>query len=693
MSLLAYIDSDEEIISVISRLRKASDREIFFVVPKRALFVQSLVNLRLLDREAKKLGKKLCLVAPDEESLNLVRKSGIESRSSLEGVQGMGQPPRPPLPARLPETPPSAGIGSNPTEATPIAADGASLPRSESIGSSSFFMVDESILPVRSFGEKGKAVSLRESVNPPVLSNGGPSPASTVSRSIPVRDRTPKRMTALNSATVPYAFQPKPESQAPSTSVESPEVADRANPLDSQVLGRPRPLNFSGAPVQDRKPSAPYGSDSGEGSASVGFDREAISRFYRKPASNTMPVRASVPRSDVGKHSGSNTFHWILFGGVALSIVAIVGVALAIFLPHADVTVVAKEISSSTDVEVLAKTDQSVVDVKGKLIPLRVVETEKDIVKSFPSTGQSSVSDSRARGVVTFSNSFGSDPQFLVATTRIESPDGKIFRLTKGVTIPGMKNEGGESVPGTVEAEVMADASGSGYNVDPTTFTIPGLKGSPKYDKIKVSSSKSFTGGDGQGNSIASVSADDVVRAKEDSLKALPDALRAELEKDLRPGEKLLDDAILSETLSADPSPGVGSVAASFDFRIHVSVRALIFSENDLRTVAAASLGSEAKPDQLHIEYTVPHPDFTAKSLGIKARVSFDKKQDIDTEAIKKSLLGKSMEDVQSALADYRNIQKIEVVFWPRFMTSRIPSRPSQVSITVKTVSDKSGGM
>ena len=53
-----YIENDEEIISVIGRLRRSSDGENYFIFPKRSLVLQSIINLKLLQREAEKLGKQ-----------------------------------------------------------------------------------------------------------------------------------------------------------------------------------------------------------------------------------------------------------------------------------------------------------------------------------------------------------------------------------------------------------------------------------------------------------------------------------------------------------------------------------------------------------------------------------------------------------------------------------------------------------
>lgn len=708
MPHLAYIDPDEEIISVISRLRKTSDTEMFFVVPKRALFVRSLVNLRLLEREAKKLGKRLCLVTPDEEGRSLAQKAGIESRVSLEGIPGVNQSSKPSLPARIPQTqveqPPSSGQ----SEISPASA---TRPHSESIGSESFFAADGPGAGVDPRVSQEGPASLSRPIAPPNFSDPTVRTDPLTSRSVPVRDRTPKRLTALNSvANVPpvpsqgvslaesplslrsdVSQRPVGVNRAPESSLLPRSTSDAASRVSVAFpMQQAAPLSkISPQPSSESFPiSSGFAMSQQTSSSSV---QSALSRFYRK----NMPDQSAAGRipsikTSPERHSDPHTFRWILLGGMAISLLAVLCVALIVFVPRADVTVVTKELSTSLDVEISARADQEKVDVSGKTIPLRVVEAEKDIVKSFPSTGQSSVSDRRARGMITVSNAFGSSPQSLVATTRFESLDGKIFRLAKGVTVPGAREVDGKTVPGTIDAEVIADASGKEYNIDPTTFTIPGLKGSPKYEKISASSPRAFSGGGDGGGAIASVSADDVARAKDAAIKALPESLRNELEKDLQPGEKLLDDAILSETLSSDAFPSVGAVASSFDFRMHVSARALVFSESDVRIVAAALLGGGAKPEDIHVEYTVPHPDFTAKAVGIKARVSFEKGQSIDVERIKRGILGKSVSDVQSVLADYPNIQKIEVVFWPEFMTSRIPSRTSQVSVHAETTT---GGM
>lgn len=77
MNSYFYVDTDDEITSVIGRLRGEKAEEIFLVVPKRALIAQSLVNLRLLDKEAKRHKKKIVFVSPDAHIRKLAEKAGL----------------------------------------------------------------------------------------------------------------------------------------------------------------------------------------------------------------------------------------------------------------------------------------------------------------------------------------------------------------------------------------------------------------------------------------------------------------------------------------------------------------------------------------------------------------------------------------------------------------------------------------
>lgn len=97
-----------------------------------------------------------------------------------------------------------------------------------------------------------------------------------------------------------------------------------------------------------------------------------------------------------------------------------------------------------------------------------------------------------ASGVVTISNNYSGSPQRLIANTRFEAPDGKIYRIRGSVTVPGMT----AAKPGTVTATIYADSPGPDYNkTGVTVFTIPGFKGDPRYGKFSAQSTGGISGG------------------------------------------------------------------------------------------------------------------------------------------------------------------------------------------------------
>lgn len=102
----------------------------------------------------------------------------------------------------------------------------------------------------------------------------------------------------------------------------------------------------------------------------------------------------------------------------------------------------------------------SVTELLGGQVESRDIEVER----SYPSSGEEVLGE-EVVGKVTLVNNY-SKAQPLVATTRLLTPDNKLFRLKDGVTIPA-----GSSV----EVEVYADSPSSSLAIGPSTFTIPGL--------------------------------------------------------------------------------------------------------------------------------------------------------------------------------------------------------------------------
>ncbi len=74
---IVYLEPDEEITSVIEKLKRAKASEVRFVVSRGAVLLQSVVNLKLLKKKAEDLKKNVALVTTDKIGRNLASQVGI----------------------------------------------------------------------------------------------------------------------------------------------------------------------------------------------------------------------------------------------------------------------------------------------------------------------------------------------------------------------------------------------------------------------------------------------------------------------------------------------------------------------------------------------------------------------------------------------------------------------------------------
>jgi len=209
--------------------------------------------------------------------------------------------------------------------------------------------------------------------------------------------------------------------------------------------------------------------------------RPQTSDVYEEDFTNE-PPRARRPR-----RRGRGWFFWSIV--VVVLVCAIGGVLLSTLFVHVTVNVALRH----QQVQVPPTLQASLNPAAGAL-GYSVLTTSRTASTSVKASGSQQVSKS-ASGIITIYNNYSGAPQQLVANTRFEAPNGNIYRIHAGVTIPGATQQNGTLTPGSVSATAYADKPGADYNISTATqFTIPGFKGDPKYDKFYAQSS-AITGG------------------------------------------------------------------------------------------------------------------------------------------------------------------------------------------------------
>ena len=78
-----YLESDEEITSVIDKIRKTEFADIVLVIPKGATITQSIVNLKLIKKKAESLNKNISIVTGDKVARTLAEKVGIATGATV----------------------------------------------------------------------------------------------------------------------------------------------------------------------------------------------------------------------------------------------------------------------------------------------------------------------------------------------------------------------------------------------------------------------------------------------------------------------------------------------------------------------------------------------------------------------------------------------------------------------------------
>jgi hypothetical protein len=95
MDEIIYLEQDEEIPSVIDKLKNIDSKSVALVVPKGAAVLQSVINLKILKREAEVLEKEIALVTQDKIGRNLASQVGLSVYDNVQSPRPIIQSPRP----------------------------------------------------------------------------------------------------------------------------------------------------------------------------------------------------------------------------------------------------------------------------------------------------------------------------------------------------------------------------------------------------------------------------------------------------------------------------------------------------------------------------------------------------------------------------------------------------------------------
>ena len=630
-----YIDVDEEITTVIDHLRRMSTTNIALIVPQRALLLQSVVNLKLLAQEAKKMGKNIVLMTRDEDGIAFATRAGInvqpfiseDDEAEAEVVQQTEQKKVPKFAKQIMQ-----GEVRQKTHAD--------------VGSSSFFDNGANQKPQVSGITTHVSQKIERSQKQIRMSDMSGGPVSNNKDSKPIIQKINTKPSNINNHNAEESLEEYEQSLRGSQIVESNDAPGVFTQIEESA-------EFERKPVVKNK------------------------RSSRKKASKDLALSGSF--SFVAKG--------LAFGGLLL----VVFIFLIILLPKTDISLIPKHIDIDETIELTAQTNQSVRDEERRLIPARLIEKDITFTKTFEATGKGDVKAQKARGTITIFNTYSKDSQPLVATTRFLAENGTLFRLVNPVVIPGMNGD----EPGKIDALVEADKPGENGNIGPTRFSIPGFSSSEKRDKFYAVSENAMTGGGTGGKGVRIVTDSDIEKAKEQMQNELKEYITGQLTGLLRPNEVLIDENIKSDILRSEANASSGTATDQFMYEIVAHVKTIVFSQDDVIAVLESSIAQKynqfsADSLNLEVEYSKVTPDFDNEEIQFKANGKSEVVSTVNTQAFKNDIRGKKHSEIENILKEKYNdeIDKITIERvmpgFPSFIANHISRFSFMTKITVK---------
>lgn len=388
--------------------------------------------------------------------------------------------------------------------------------------------------------------------------------------------------------------------------------------------------------------------------------------------------------------SSFSTKFFLIFIIFSLIIAALVAFLV---LPTSNIIITPRTEPLSADLKIIADGAISQSDLETNKVPAERIYTEEEETREFSATGEKEVQE-KATGVITVYNQWSSQDQALRPTTRFLSKEGKLFKTTEWVVVPGAAIKEGQLVAGSIEVRVEADQPGTEYNIEPTSFRLPAFQEygqMDKYNKIWGESKQAMSGG--ATGKVKVVSEQDVAQAMEGLLTDLRQRAEDRLRDNIPEGMKLIDEAIKEDVFGGNPSVSPGQPGDKFKMTLKVTREALVFDEQAVIDLINSNLESKISQDKKLLPETqkISYQEVSLKpdlnQLVLEIYVEQMAVFKIDSEKLMNQLAGKTEAEIKELITQWPEIDAIKINFWP-FWVNKVPLSTEKVNIltTVPTL-------
>ncbi len=348
-----------------------------------------------------------------------------------------------------------------------------------------------------------------------------------------------------------------------------------------------------------------------------------------------------------------NIYKKIALSFIILTLI-LIGLIFYFTLSYAYINVYPNKQEITTDFNFIVVEDPAAENIEEGIFNGKIVNQTLEGEKNFMTTGtKQKVGD--IVGKVKLINNLSRD-QVLVATTRLLTPEGILFRLKNRVNIPA-----GDSI----EADVYADDPSKPLAKADTKFAIPGLSATLQ-EFVYAEADQDFVA---DGEMVSAISQEELDQAVESFSEELAQQIFAEDDSNKA---KILTKEIIEREISNE----VGDEVSEYMVNLTVKVIGIIFDEKPVQIFAekvlegAVSLDKEiVATNSDNLIYEIEKYDLDNKLAQIKTNIAGVVIISEDSEILDKDKLAKlNFDEMKAYLENFDEIEKVEIGFFPSWL-------------------------
>jgi len=372
------------------------------------------------------------------------------------------------------------------------------------------------------------------------------------------------------------------------------------------------------------------------------------------------------------QHHSTKAYRLIAVAFVVIAVL-IAGFAMYMAFSRATVTVLSEQqdVESELIVDISARPNEE--EVLGG-----VYQLSKSTSQTFNSYSIVTI-DMNVEGEVEITSDLYRD-QTLIASTRLLTEDGVLFRIKDTVVVPAF---------GKVRAQVFSDEVGSvGELSEGSEFTIPGLNESTRAF-FTVKSVGVMSGGKKE---VRMVTPTDITKAED----LLLDRLELEIAEKLRENARednapMTGELFIYETTRSTSDTAAGEEAAAFTLTVAVSGQAVFYEKEDFETRVRMMLANKLPFDRMLTQLNIGSSQMTAEKVDLigkraNVRITAHGQSVLSTEASgldPEKLVGVTTSAAVQYLESLDGVSSASVKMKP-FWARRLPSTADHIKVEVR---------